>query len=505
MSIRATVRIQVWVGISVVLCLSAFGAQIVSPAGGRQSSGRPDQSLKGAILKGRAPVNKRILRVKLPRGQETTLENGLRVIVLEDHRVPTFFMQMVILSGGLSDPPDYHGLASFTASLLREGTRKRSSRQIAEEVESLGATLSGNSGLASFTTHVSTSGLIENVNQVLDIFADVIRDPTFPEEEVEKFRNRILSQLQFQRSIPQFLAQERFSRAIYGGHPAGLVTPSTESVKKTTPEELGGFHALHYRPNNAILAVVGDVTLKEFLPGIRRVFGDWKSKDTPKVTIPSIPVQGPTRIYLVDRPHSVQTVLMLGNLGIERTDPDYFPMLVMNHILGGGAAARLFMNLREEKGYTYGAYSSFSGSIFRGVWVASSEVRIDVTGEAMREFMNEFKRIHDEQVSPVELEDARRALAGSFALSLEEPQTLLQNILTQKLYNFLANYWDTYPQKVAAVSAQDIQRVARKYVDLDHLQVIAVGDASKVRDKLAQFGNVEVYDAEGEVVALRSR
>jgi predicted Zn-dependent peptidase len=156
------------------------------------------------------------------------------------------------------------------------------------------------------------------------------------------------------------------------------------------------------------------------------------------------------------------------------------------------------MNLREDKGYTYGAYSQFGGSKFRGTVVSSSEVRTDVTEGAMKEFMYELKRIRDEKVSPIELENAKRAIVGAFALSLEQPQTLLQNIVTQKLYDLPADYWDTYPQKISAITADDIQRVSQKYIDLGRLQIVAVGDASKARDVLAKYGRVEVYDVDGK-------
>jgi predicted Zn-dependent peptidase len=172
----------------------------------------------------------------------------------------------------------------------------------------------------------------------------------------------------------------------------------------------------------------------------------------------------------------------------------------MNKVLGGDSAARLFLNLREDKGYTYGAYSFFGGSKFRGTWAANSSVRTEVTEGAMREFINEFKRIRDEKVPAEELENAKRAIIGSFALSLEEPQTLLQNLVLLKLYDLPADYWDTFPQKVAAITAEDVQRAAQKYVDLDKLQIVAVGDAAKARDILARYGTVEVFDAEGKPV-----
>jgi Predicted Zn-dependent peptidases len=465
-----------------------------------QVSGQAPTTTKGAVIKGKAPVSKDILKVQLPKAQEATLKNGLRVVLLESHKIPTFAMQMVVLSGGLSDSADSHGLASSTATLLREGTTKRSSKEIAEQTEAIGASLFSSSGLSSMTSTVTVSGLTDNLDQIVDIFADVVRNPSFPQDEIEKYKKRTLANLMIQRSSPQFLADEQFSKAIYGDHPAALASPPAESIKKLSTKDLATFHSTYYRPNNAMLTVVGDVTMKSILPVIEKAFGDWQKADVPATTIPAAPVQSAARIFLIDRPGSVQTVIELGTLGIERTSPDYFAVLLANRVLGGGPTGRLFLNLREDKGYTYGAYSSFGGSKYRGTWTASSEVRTDVTEGAMKEFMYELDRLRAEPVTAEELENAKRAIVGSFALSLESPTSLLANIVTQKLYNLPADYWDTYPQKVAAVTAADVQRVANQYLDKEHLQVVAVGDASKARDVLAKYGIVQVYDADGKLI-----
>jgi predicted Zn-dependent peptidase len=484
----------------VALILIVLVSSLVFGQGGTQT-GPGQQTTKGTVVKGKAPVNKEVLKVKLPRAEEATLKNGLQVILLPAHKLPTFNMQLVVMSGGLSDKADYRGVASFTAALLPEGTKTRSSKDIAEQTDALGGTLGATSGLSSLTSVVSTSGLVENLDQMLELFADVIRNPTFPQAEVDKYKTRTLAQLQFQRSNPQFLASEQFQKAIYGtSHPASLVAPPAESLKKMTSKDLADFHAMYYRPNNAILAIVGDVTMKEILPKLEKAFGDWQKGDVPAATIPPAPAQSESRIYLIDRPGSVQTVLQLGTLGIERTSPDYFSVLLADRVLGGGPSGRLFLNLREDKGYTYGAYSQFVGSKFRGTWTSSSEVRTDVTEGAMKEFMYELNRLRNETVPAEELENAKRAIIGSFALSLEQPNTLLQNIVTQKIYNLPADYWDTYPQKVSAITAADVQNAAKKYLDMGHLQVVAVGDAAKAREILAKYGKLELYDAEGKPV-----
>jgi predicted Zn-dependent peptidase len=485
--------------LTALICIAAFVSGINAQQGGMGS--QQPSSTKGAVIKGKAPVNKKLLTVKLPKAREATLKNGLHVVLLEsNHLLPIFSMEMVVLSGGLSDPPDMRGLANATAILLREGTAKHKSRELAEELDTIGATLGANSGVSSFQTSINASGLTDNLDQILDIFAEVIRTPTFPADEVERYKSRTLAQQPLLRGQPQFLAQERLSQAIYGTHPASLVVAPPEALKKITSADLVRFHSQNYIPNNATLFIAGDVTLAGLMPKLEKAFGDWQRGTVQPLSIPAVPAQAATKIHLINRPGSVQTVFQIGSLGMERTDPDYIAMTVMNRILGTGPSSRLFLNIREDKGYTYSVGSGFNAGKYRGTFTAQSPVRTEVTEGTIREFMNEFKRIRDEQVSPTELENAKRAIVGAFALALENPQGRLQNIITQKLYNLPANYWDTYPQKVEAITAADVQRVAQKYIDLGHLQIVAVGDATKTREVLAKFGTVEEYDGDGKPV-----
>lgn len=448
-------------------------------------------STKGVELKGKVPVNPQTLRVQLPKPQEAVLTNGLRVSLLEDHKLPTFSMQMYFNGGGLADPADKRGVAMVTASLLREGTKQRSSREIAEQLATLGASLSSSAGPSSGESVVSVGGLSDNVDSTLAIASDVIRNPLFPATELDKFRARFLAQLQIQRANPGFQAQEQFMRAIYGEHPGALVVPSEAVIKGLTSADLATFHAARYRPNNAFLIAHGDITLKDLVARLERHFGDWAKADLNKVSLPQPKGPEKARVLLVDRPASVQTSLWVGSIGIERNSDDYFAVLVMNHILGGGPASRLFMNLREDKGYTYGVYSSFTGTTFPGVVVASTDVRTEVTEGAMHELALELQRIANEPVTETELTNARRALVGRFALSLDSPASLMGNLATQKIYKLPADYWDTYPQRVEAITPADIQRVARKYYDRDHLQIVAVGDAKQVGKVLEKYGTVE--------------
>ncbi|MGH8175040.1 MAG: M16 family metallopeptidase [Steroidobacter sp.] len=449
------------------------------------------QSLKSVELKGKAPVNPETLRVQLPRPQEATLANGLQIALLEDHKLPTFSVQLLIAGGGLADPEDKRGLAMATAALLREGTKQRTSREIAEQLATLGASLNAGASPSSGQSTITVSGLTENIDATLALVAEVVLQPTFPQSELDKFKTRLLSQLQYQRSLPGFLAQEQFMRAVYGEHPGSYIAPPENVLKSLTSADLAGYHSTHYRPNNVTVIAYGDVTLKDLTAKLERVFGDWTKGKAHERKLPRLIPPGKARVMLIDRPGSVQTSLWLGSLGIERNSEDYFAVLVMNHILGGGPASRLFMNLREDKGYTYGVYSSFNGSTFPGVVVASTDVRSSVTQGALQELSAELKRISAEPVTPQELTNAQRALIGRFALSLDSPQALVTNLATQIIYDLPADYWDTYPRRVEAIAPADIQRVARKYYAPDRLQIVAVGDEATVRKALEEYGDVE--------------
>jgi predicted Zn-dependent peptidase len=452
--------------------------------------------------KNRAPVSKEILRVKLPKPVEATLDNGLAVLILEDHRFPTVSVQLQISGAGpVYEPANLPGLASFTAMLMREGTKTRTSRQIAEEVDQLGATLGVGSGFGSAGATVNASGLSDNLDAWFALFTDVLLNPTFPEQELNNLKQRMKVQLRMARSQPGFLSMERFNRAVYGNHPAAVVSPTPESVDAITAELLAKWHREHYVPQNAILGIAGDVRASELLPKLKKWLGGWQKTDLKEVLPPEPKPATAKTIYLVDRPTSVQTSLIMGNIALDRRSPDYIPMVVLNRVLGGGPSARLFLNLREEKGYTYGVYSNFTAIKWAGPWQAGGEVRTEVTDGAMKEFVYELRRIRDDKVPAAELEEAKAAMVASFALSLEQPTQLLGYATLRKLYGLPEDYWDTYPAKMLALTADDLQRIARKYIDPETMQVVAVGDASKIKAALEKYGPVEVYDTEGKRVA----
>jgi zinc protease len=474
-----------------LLALAAFAQQ-------------PDAGLKSTPLskierKNKAPVSRDILRVQLPKPVQLKLDNGLSVLVLEDHRLPTVSAQLIIEgAGALNDPADLPGLAYFTNAMLKEGTTTRSSKQIAEEIERLGATIGTSAPFGSVSANLAASGLSDNVGQWLALAADILLTPTFPPGELNKLKQRMKVQLQQQRSSPFFLMQERFNRAVYGLHPAAVTSTTPAAIDKITPDLLIKWHKERYVPQNATLAIAGDVRAADLVQMLNGMPA-WNPTDLKPATLPATkPVTG-RKVYLVDRPDSVQTEIFIGNIAISRTDPDYFPMVVMDQIVGGGAAARLFMNLREEHGYTYGAYSNLIARKFAGPWIAQASMRTDATAGAMTEFMKEINRIRDEKVPESELEERKRSIVAGFALSLEQPTEILSYATTVKLYGLPADYWDTYPTKLMNVTAEQVQRVARKYLVPDDLQIVAVGDAAKIKPVLEKYGTVEVFDTQGNL------
>jgi predicted Zn-dependent peptidase len=464
--------------------------------------------LSKVVRLNRAPVSNEALKVTLPRPVITKLPNGLTVMVLERHKLPTVNIVLHFGTGDMSDPRDQAGLAQFTMEMLREGTTHRTSGQLAADVEKIGATLNSSSGFGSTASSVVASGLSPSTSQILDLISDVVLNPTFPQDELEKYKARQLSMLEQERSEPSTLADERFHQALYGDFPAAVTLATPESINAITAERMKAFHERYLVPSNALLAVVGDVNAGEFLKLASKSFGDWKGGVVPATDWSRLPPPTPTKIYLVERPDSVQTNIVAGDYGARRTDADYISLYVMNRVLGGGPQARLFLNLREVHGYTYGAYSGAGDDKYREAWEADTEVRNAVTDGSMEQLMYEFKRIRDEKVPEAELNEARHSIVSSFALSLEQPQQLLSRWIIVQDYGLPMDYWDKYPVEVARTSADAVQAAARKYVDLDHLQIVAVGDPKQpgndknqtILEVLKKYGAVEVYDANGKKV-----
>lgn len=476
---------------------ASFAVALLLLSGSAFAQGKSTQ-LSQVVRLNRAPVNKEVLRVQLPRPEVVHLRNGLTVVLLENHKLPTISYSLWIKPGQLADPVDLPGLASFTAEMLREGTANRSSDQIASEVDSLGASLDAQSSFGISYTTVTASGLSNSSEQLLDLLSDVVLRPSFPADELEKYKQRAQADLEQNLSNPGFLAQQAFHRVLYGDFPAAITSPTKASIDKVTVDDVKRFHDKHYLPSNTILGVTGDFASADLRAMVEKYFGAWAGTPEAAAALPDMPVAQVAQITLVDRPASVQTYIIAGNRGIRRADPEYFSLAVMNQVVGGGPQARLFLDLREVHGYTYGSYSRFNADIYPGDWLALAPVRTPVTEGSMTQFNYEFKKINDEIVPQEELEEAQRAIVSRFALSLEQPAQLLNSWLTVQYFGLPMDYWDQYPDHISSIKAADVQQAAKKFVDLDHMQWICVGDRKQIEDVLKKFGTVKIVDAEGK-------
>ena len=456
---------------------------------------------KGVVKKGKVPVSTALPMIKLPKAAEADLPNGLHLLVLEDHRLPQISFTIYLPgAGGYYDPADQPGLATFTAGLMREGTATRTSEQISQQLEVMAATLNVGATVSGPEATIGGSCLTEQFDKLLDLASDVLLHPTFPDEEIARYKQRLRTQLVQQRTIPGFLAQEMFQGAVYGTHPASRVSTTIAALDKVTRDAIVENHHAHFTPDHAAFAISGDISLADAQKLVAAKFSGWsKSGSNPAAPSDPEPI-GAAKIFLIGRPNSVQTSFVVGEQAIERTNADYDRLQVMNRILGGGPTGRLFIHLREEKGYTYGIGSSVNAPAHRGEWSASTDVRSEVTEAALRDLLAEIAQMRDQLVTDEELADSKRAMIAGFALSLESPAQLLNYAVTRWRYKLPADYYDRYAERVSAVKKDDVEAMAKKYLGTDHMQIVAVGDPAKVADILKKFGVVETYDADGKKI-----
>src|SRR5258706_5397903 len=432
----------------------------------------------------------------IPKPFQTTLDNGLRVVIFENERLPLVSFRLALNSGDINDPEGWTGLTSAIASMLAEGTTNYTSLQLAEKIERLGSSISASA--SNDFTIIAASALSLYSSEILQLLSEVVLRPTFPESELDLYRRNTIENLKFQRSQPGFLAGQTAARPVYGEHSYSKVSANAEDPVKLDRATLANFHAETFVPNNAMFIVVGDVKRDEFLAEMNELFGDWQQGTLEASELASPPVRDSRSLTIVDRPGSAQSNIVLTNLGVKRTDPDYFPLIVMNQVLGAGASSRVFMNLREEKGYTYGAYTRLESKRLAGDFEATAEVRTPVTGDSLKEFFYELDRIRSDKVGEEELADAKNFLTGVFPLRAETQEGLTNLIVNQHLYGLPEDYLQTYRDHVDAVTADEVQRVAVKHVRPDEMAIVIVGDAKEVLPQAKDYApSVEIFDTDG--------
>lgn len=429
-----------------------------------------------------------------PPFQEATLANGLRLLVVENRSQPVVSVSLSFAAGSALDPAGKEGLAEMVAGLLTKGAGRRDADQFAEAIEATGGSLSASAG-ADFLT-VSANVMTPSLQLAVELMADAVMRPAFPEREVELLRTQTLSGLQVQLSQPGALAGIALRRALYGDHPYGR-SAAPASVRAITREDVRGFHGAQLRPAGALMVVAGDASLEQVRRLAEQAFQGWQGTPPRASAAPAPPGRARSEIVLVHRPGSVQSNIMVGNLTTPPGDPRHYAATVANKILGGGADSRLFMILREQKGWTYGSYSSLTRRRAAGNFTASAEVRTEVTDSALRELLAQVRRMGAEPVPAADLEAAKGSLVGSYPLSIETAEQVAGAVATSRLYGLGTDYVQTYRVRLAEVTADQVRSAARDLMRADAAAIVVVGDGARIYEAIRDVAPVSIVDPEG--------
>jgi zinc protease len=420
-------------------------------------------------------------QLDLPDIQKRTLSNGLAVWLVERHEVPIAQINVVVRAGAGDDPAGTFGTASLTAAMLDEGAGSRSALEIADAVEFLGADLATTSSFDSSAIRLNVP--VARIGEALPLLADVTMRPTFPAMELERLRQERLTALLQARDDPGSIAQMAFARIVFGAmHRYGTGAIGTEAtLKALSTRELAAFHAAYYQPSNAVLVVAGDIKPDAVMPQLEKHFGGWKAAGAPPRRTPVAPAPqiAKGQIYLVDKPEAEQSQIRIGWVGVPRSTTDYFPLLMLNTILGGSFTSRLNQNLREEHGYTYGASSGFDMRLSAGPFVAAAGVQTDKTAESVREFFHELNGIV-QPISADEIARAKNYIALGFPSEFETSADLSRRLEELIVYRLPDDYFERYIANVQAVTADTIQKMAKTYIQPSRFAVVVVGDRKTI-------------------------
>lgn len=424
--------------------------------------------------------------VKFPPYRLQTLPNGLQVVTVLHHEQPVVSMRLLVRAGGALDPKSKNGLAELAAALLTQGAAGKSANELNDEIDFLGGAM--DAGAGTDLSYVNVVVMKDSLETGLRMLSDLARRPNFAPEEIDRQRQQMLSGLRVTFEDPDFIANSVFRRLVYGFHPYGMPQSGTpDTLAAITRDDLVAFHRRNFLPNNAILAMVGDVTEDEAFAGVTKVFGDWEKRDTGADTFVAPP--DPTRrVIVVNVPDAVQTEVRVGHLGVRRNHPDYMALSLAIRILGGEGANRLHQVLRTERSLTYGASADMNSLKEAGSFEASTNTRSDATGEVLRLMVDEFWRLQRERVSERELADAKAYLTGSFPLTIETPDAIATQVLNVLFYGLPVEQLESFRQRVNAVTVDDVERVARYYLRPDRLSIVLVGNAATFEPQLRRIG-----------------
>lgn len=422
-----------------------------------------------------------------------TLPNGLKVFVVENHKLPRVTFSLIldrdpILEGNKA------GLTSMVGELMRSGTKSRTKDQLDEAIDQIGGSISVSS------TSASASSLSKHTETLLTLFSDVLFNPSFPTGELDKIKKQYISGLAAGKDDPNNISSRVTNAVLYGkNHPFGELETEV-TIGNVEVGDIQNYYNTYFKPNIAYLAIVGDITKADAERLVKAHFGNWKKGEVPTHTWPAVQQLDGNKVILVDRPTSVQSVINVAYpIDLQYNSPDRIPSSLLSYILGGGASSRLFLKLREDKGYTYGAYSSLSPNKLIGNFSASASVRTEVTDSAAYEILSEMNRLDKNTISEEELTEAKAYLTGSFGRSLESPSTIASFALNSEIQKLPKDYYKNYLKNLDAVSVAELNKLAPKYIKPNNSYLIVVGNASEFKDKLSQFGEVIHYTSDGDI------
>ncbi len=431
--------------------------------------------------------------IKFPEFFETVTSNGITVIVIENKKLPLVTVRFVFRSGSYENSRENSGLALITSELLSKGTSNMNALEIAEETDQLGASLSA--GCDHDATFVSLYSLKKFSDKLYNIGSEIILEPAFTEDEIERLRTQKINSVISYKDDGDYLAGRVFKEKVYGVNNYANPTEGTiKSLQNIKRNDITEFYSSYYTPDNLIIAFVGDITIDEALKKVESKFSSWNSKSKVKNKKSNIKPSDSTKVQIIRKKGAVQSSLKIGHIAVERNSADYFRLRVMNNILGDGFTSRINKNLREVNGFTYGANSFFDWKKFSGDFSIETEVKNEITANAVREIINEINIIRDEKVGEEELQNVKNYISGTFPMQLETPNAIASKVISLKLYSLPEDHFSTYISEINKVSIDDIKITAEKYLHPDRLTISIGGNPDDITDCMKQFGDVEVIE-----------
>ena len=436
-----------------------------------------------------APVPSAARTPEIASYESFTLKNGLKVFVVENHKLPRITMRLILDRDPIVEG-NKAGYVQIAGDLIGAGTKSKTKAELDEAIDFMGA------GFSTSSSSITANGLSKYTDKLLSIFSDVLLNPRFSESEFSKLKGQMISGIKSSEDNADAMSQKLTQASIYGlEHPYGEVLTEA-TVNSIKLEDCKSYWETYFRPNIGYMVIIGDIALEDAKKKISKTFKKWKKKPVPKASYKKTTLPKSSRVLLVNKPSAVQSLIWIGNvINLTPGHPDIEPLRIANKILGGGASGRLFINIREDKGYTYGAYSNFGVDRLNSTFSASAKVRNEVTDSAIVEFLNEYEKITTEKVTELELKAAKSSLSGSFGRSLESPSSAASFALNIARYNLDFDYYNNYLNRIQNVTAEDVLRVAKKYISTEKTTIAVIGKAQDISSKLEAFGNIEYHDA----------